>query len=104
MRRGMLFSAPSALLFLATSAHAFLFHETTASSVYHSTLFSVKNDEEADLAILHKRIHELKVSILADELNLPPNTFVSPSELIRGILYGLLNPPLPDAGFHLILR
>lgn len=111
MRRDLFLSAASALLFLGAGAHGFVSHEETYTSIYKRTLLSAQNDDEVcfngvDLAILQDRIHTLKVSILEDEINRPPNTLISPSELIREILHGLLNPfdPLPDAGFRLVLR
>lgn len=46
------------------------------------------------------------MAILEDELKRPPNTLISPTELVQDIIQGLLKPfdPLPDTGFRLILR
>ena len=111
MRREVSISAAAALLCLSNGAHGFVSHEQTNSNIYQRTLLAAQKDEEAcfngmDLAILQDRIHTLKVSILEDEISRPPNALISPSELVREILHGLLNPfdPLPDAGFRLVLR
>lgn len=99
------------MLLLASGTHAFVSHEPRRSRIHQSNIFSADKDDSAsfngaDLAILQDRIRSLKVSILEDELNRPPNKTITPSELIREILHGLLNPfdPLPEAGFRLILR
>jgi hypothetical protein len=73
-----------------------------------------KDDNEAssnayfdpDISLLRERIQQIKVEIMEEELQRPPNPDLSAEEFVAAIMDGLLNPcdPRPDAGFRLLLR
>jgi hypothetical protein len=72
-------------------------------------LFYSKDEGQAsafDSDLLYERLRNLKIGIMEEELRRPPNSSLSPNQLIQEILHGLLHPfdPLPEAGYRLMLR
>jgi hypothetical protein len=59
-----------------------------------------------DITLLRERIQQIKVEIMEDDLQRPPNPQMGAEEFVAAIMDGLLNPydPRPDAGFRLLLR
>ena len=64
------------------------------------------NSRNFDLATLQERLDVLRVSVLEDLEQRPPNSFLSAQDFVRQIMESLHNPydPLPDVGFRTLLR
>jgi hypothetical protein len=58
------------------------------------------------MEILSRRLEFLRLGILEETLQRPPNPSLKPDEFVAATLNALLHPydPLPDAGFRLLLR
>jgi hypothetical protein len=61
---------------------------------------------DGDMHQLYERLQKMRLGVLEDEFTRPPHAKLHPSEVVRKILEGLLQPydPLPDAGFRRLLR
>lgn len=64
------------------------------------------SDEEFDLSVLQKRIGELRLKIMEEDVQRPPNANLNPRQFVEAVLEGLFynEDPRPDAGFMLFLR
>ena len=64
------------------------------------------DEEDFDLDTLQSRLQELRISILEQDVQRPPNPHLSPQQFISALLSALWNnaDPLPDSGFRLLLR
>lgn len=76
---------------------------------YRNHLFYSENDDGEgyfDSELLYERLRLLKIGIMEEDLRRPPNSSLSPNQLIQEIMQGLLHPfdPMPYAGFRLLLR
>lgn len=63
------------------------------------------NDNKDDEDLLYQRINNLRLEIMEEEVRRPPNSNLSPTQLVEGVMAGLLDPynPLPYSGFRLML-
>ncbi|CAB9508736.1 expressed unknown protein [Seminavis robusta] len=64
------------------------------------------NDDDFDLSTLERRIGNLRLQILEEDLQRPPNASLGPKEFVTALLQGIFHneDPRPDAGFMLLLR
>lgn len=62
--------------------------------------------ENAEYDNLYRRIRQMRVEILEQEMHRPPNADLSPTEFVVQVLSALLHPddPIPDSGFRVLLR
>jgi hypothetical protein len=106
-------------LILATVLVTLLFQHECVSSFVSKTLFpsrqaystdvalkSSRDSVDGDMSQLRERIQMLKVKMLDEDMNRPPNASLGPTQFVEKILEGLLNSydPYPDSGFHRLLR
>lgn len=75
------------------------------SRLYYSKR-NKNNSDSFESEILEKRLQQLRIEILEEDMRRPPNTDLSPKQLIEEVMKGLRNPyhPVPDSGFRLMLR
>jgi hypothetical protein len=59
-----------------------------------------------DTNILRERLNKLQIQILEEEIQRPPNSNMSPIQVVQSIMTGLLYPydPLPYSGFRLLIN
>jgi hypothetical protein len=64
------------------------------------------DDAAFDLDLLQQRITELKLTMLEDDLQRPPNAKLSPKAFVDSIFQGLLHneEPFPSSGFKRLLQ
>ena len=85
-------------------------HGPSTSSTSSSTSLYYNQDdtygELFDADVLAARIQQMKVDIMEEEMRRPPNPSLTPEQVIREVMDGLLNSddPLPDAGFRCLFR
>jgi hypothetical protein len=107
-----LLTIPILFTAFANAVQGFVNIPSTQTRNHERSLWYSKSEREFDSSssfdskILEHRIQSLKIEIIEEEQRRPPNTELSPKQLIEEIMYGLLNPydPLPDAGFRLLLK
>lgn len=71
--------------------------------------YSKRNENSGDsfdADLLQERLRNLRLEIMEEEMRRPPNSNVSPVQLIEEVMKGLLNPydPTPYSGFRLMIR
>jgi hypothetical protein len=84
---------------------------TQAASIPTTALFYNSNNGDEDkemfnMDILRKRIGNLRLKIMEEDLLRPPNANLGPNEFVKALLKGIFynEDPRPDSGFMLLLQ
>jgi len=61
---------------------------------------------DGDSAVLNRRLHTMRAKLLEEQIKLPPNPDLSPTEFVTAILHNLQYPDshLPQSGFRTLVR
>jgi AcrR family transcriptional regulator len=107
-RTAVLFLVVVALAFMSDFASSFVARPSLLAkrSLVTDSLQSSRDSVDADMPQLYERLQNLKINMLEEELDRPPNAKLGPTQFVEKILDGLLDPydPVPDAGFRRLLR
>lgn len=101
------FTATTGIGQLKLSRTSGVFPGITRESCFHLKYSKDdENNEGFDKETLDERIARIRLQILEDDLQRPPNTSLSPREFVEAVLEGIFHneDPRPDAGFMLFLR
>lgn len=104
-----MFLVTAAVLSMAGTRYASAYVLPLKTGFHRSnTLLRASHDaqfSEDDTACLKRRLQEMRVQILDEEMRRPPNSSLDPQSVVQELLRALRNPddPLPDAGFRLLL-